>query len=111
MTATVSVTTARRDDVLRVPARALRFKPEDAEAGAAAGVPPNSPLGSAVYVLDPNGALQRVEIQVGLRDDRFAEVVAGDVELEQAVVVGLGPPAEKSASAPAASPFMPKRVR
>jgi HlyD family secretion protein len=111
MTATVSVTTARRDDVLRVPARALRFKPEDAEAGAAAGVPPNSPIGSAVYVLDPNGALQRVEIQVGLRDDRFAEVVAGDVELDQAVVVGLGRPAEKSASAPAASPFMPRRVR
>ncbi len=109
MTATISVTTARRDDVLRVPARALRFKPEDAEAGAAAGVPPNSPIGSAVYVLDPNGALQRVEIQVGLRDDRFAEVVAGDVELDQAVVVGLGRPTDKSA--PAASPFMPKRVR
>jgi len=109
MTATVSVTTARRDDVLRVPARALRFKPEDAKAGAAAGVPPNSPIGSAVYVLDPNGALQRVEIQVGLRDDRFAEVVAGDVEFDQAVVVGLGRPAEKSASA--TSPFMPKRVR
>jgi HlyD family secretion protein len=111
MTATVSVTTARRDDVLRVPVRALRFKPEDAEAGAAAGVPPNSPIGSSVYVLDPNGALQRVEIQVGLRDDRFAEVVAGDVEAGKAVVVGLGRPAEKSAATPAASPFMPKRVR
>ena len=109
MTATVSVTTARRDDVLRVPARALRFSPEDAEAGAAAGVPPNSPIGSAVYGLDPNGALQRVEIQVGLRDDRFAEVVAGDVEAGEAVVVGLGRPAEKSA--PAGSPFMPKRMR
>ncbi|MCX5739021.1 MAG: efflux RND transporter periplasmic adaptor subunit [Proteobacteria bacterium] len=111
MTATVSITTARRDDVLRVPARALRFKPEDAEAGAAAGVPPNSPIGSAVYVLDPNGALQRVEIKLGLRDDRFAEVVAGDVELDQAIVVGLGRTTDKSASAPAASPFMPKRVR
>jgi HlyD family secretion protein len=111
MTATVSVTTARRDDVLRVPARALRFRPEEAEGAAATGVPPNSPIGSAVYVLDPDGALQRVEIQVGLRDDRFAELVAGDVEAGEAVVVGLGRPAEKSGPTPTASPFMPRRVR
>jgi len=111
MTATVSVTTARRDAVLRVPERALRFKPEEAEAGAAPGIPPNAPIGSAVYQLDANGGLQRVEIQVGLRDDRFAEVVAGSVEAGEAVVVGFGRPAQKSAPAPAVSPFMPKRVR
>ena len=111
MTATVTVTTARRADVLRVPARALRFKPEEAEAGTVAGGPPNSPVGSAVYLLDPSGALQRVEIQVGVRDERHAEVTAGDVTAGDAVVVGLGQPAEKTKAAPAASPFMPRRVR
>src|SRR5262249_848972 len=34
MTATVSVEVRRRDDVLRVPAAAARFRPESAEAGA-----------------------------------------------------------------------------
>jgi len=36
MTATVSVVVERRDDVLRIPASALRFRPEGFEAGAAA---------------------------------------------------------------------------
>ena len=111
MTATASVTTARRDDVLRVPLRALRFKPEEAEADAAAAVPPNRPIGSAVHVLDAEGAPKRVEIQVGVRDESHAEVTGGDVEAGDAIVVGLGEPSEDAKPAPAGSPFMPRRVR
>ncbi len=111
MTATATITTAHRDDVLRVPLRALRFKPEDAKTDAAAGVTPNRVIGSSVYVLDAKGAPLRVEIQVGLRDERFAEVLSGDIEVGEAVVVAIATPADKSAATPAASPFMPKRVR
>jgi len=43
MTATVSIVTDRRRDVLTVPNTALRFRPEGAQAGAPAGVAPASP--------------------------------------------------------------------
>ncbi len=43
---------------------------------APAHVEPGAP---SVYVLDANGAPQRVEIQTGLRDDRHAELLAGDI--------------------------------
>jgi HlyD family secretion protein len=111
MTATVAVTTAHRDDVVRVPLRALRFRPDDAAAGAAAGIPPNSPIGTAVYVQDENGALQKVEIQTGLRNDRYAEVSSGDLQPGRDVVVALARVAEKTSAPSSGSPFMPKRVR
>jgi HlyD family secretion protein len=111
MTATVSITTARRDDVVRVPLRALRFKPEAIEADAAAAPAPAEPAAPAVYVLDASGAPQRVEIQTGLRNDRHAELLAGDIEAGAAVVVALRRGAEQAAPTPAASPFMPRRVR
>ncbi len=110
MTATVSVSTAHRDDVVRVPLRALRFKPEDAEAGAAAGVPPNSPVGSALYVEKPKAGLARIEVKTGLRDERHAELLEGDVAPGTAVVVALTRKDDTS-KAPAASPFTPQRRR
>jgi len=110
MTATVSITTARRDDVLRVPLRALRFKPEATEAGATAAPKPAEPSTPSVYVLDANGALQRVEIQTGLHNDRYAELLSGDIEPGEAVVVALRRGTEQAGPTPAASPFMPRRV-
>lgn len=110
MTATVSITSARRDDVLRVPLRALRFKPEATEAGAAAIPAPAEPSTPSVYVLDEQGALQRVEIQTGLRNERYAELLSGDIEPGEAVVVALRRGTEQAGPTPAASPFMPRRV-
>ena len=110
MTATVSISTAHRDDVLRVPLRALRFKPEDAEAGAAAGIPPNSPVGSALYVEDAKGGLERIDVKIGLRDEHHAEVLEGDVEPGEAVVVALARKGDASKQ-PASSPFQPQRRR
>jgi HlyD family secretion protein len=110
MTATVSISTAHRDDVLRVPLRALRFRPEDAEAGAAAGVPPNSPVGTALYVEDAKGGLERIDVKIGLRDERHAEVLEGDVAPGEAVVVALARKGDASKK-PAGSPFQPQRRR
>jgi HlyD family secretion protein len=81
MTATVSITTARRDHVLRVPLRALRFRPENAPA-AGHGSP-------AVWVEAPNGALRPVEVRTGVRDEQWAEVVAGALHEGDRVVTGL----------------------
>jgi HlyD family secretion protein len=113
MTATVTITTARREDALRVPLRALRFRPESddeaapAPANVAAGKPGRD--GAGIYVLDGDGELRRVELRTGLRDERWAEVVAGDVEPGAVVAVGYRRPQEKSE--PARSPFQPQQRR
>jgi HlyD family secretion protein len=113
MTATVTITTARREDALRVPLRALRFRPEtDGEvasppAQVAAGGPARD--GAGVFVLDGDGELRRVELRTGLRDERFAEIVEGDLAPGAAVAVAYRRPLEKDE--PARSPFMPARRR
>jgi len=113
MTATVTITTARREDALRVPLRALRFRPEadgDADGGPASGAPdpPAAPDAGSVFVMADAGEARRVEVRTGIRDERFAEVVAGELEPGDAVAVGLR--REKGAPADAArSPFVPPR--
>ena len=113
MTATVTITTARRDDALRVPLRALRFRPESDDeavpppAAVAAGRPAQD--GAGVYVLDGGGELRRVELRTGLRDERWAEVVEGDLAPGAAVAVAYRRPLETTE--PARSPFQPARRR
>jgi HlyD family secretion protein len=112
MTATVTITTARRDDVLRVPLRALRFRPDDGEAAAPAapGVAAGRPAADAgtVWVLE-DGALRPVALRTGLRDERFAEVLAGDLAPGARLAVAYDRAVE--ASEPARSPFQPQRRR
>ncbi len=97
MTANVHVEVASRPNVLRVPANALLFKPNDelfaamhqpiptsrqAGGGAAAG------RGSVVWVVRDN-RLQPVPISVGLTDGTNTEVVAGALRPDEAVVVNV----------------------
>ncbi|MBI2963634.1 MAG: efflux RND transporter periplasmic adaptor subunit [Deltaproteobacteria bacterium] len=91
MTATVAVTTARADGALRVPLRALRFRPER-------GAPPARPSGessarpsapsAAVWRLDARGGLQRVPARIGVQDESHAEILSGDLREGDLVVVG-----------------------
>jgi len=105
MTATVTVFVERREDALRVPLRALRFRPE-AQDGAAeadgAGARP------AVYVASGRGELRAVPLRTGLRDDRFAEVIAGELAAGDEVVVAYRRASEASARA---APLALPRVR
>jgi len=96
MTANVTVTTAKRDQVLRIPVRALRFRPEGE---ATAGTPKEE---SAVYLLGSDGALRRVEVQAGVRDNQRVEVLGGDLHEGDQVVTGLR--RETSEATPAARP-------
>src|SRR5262249_51971344 len=89
MTANVSLTTARRENVLRLPVRALRFRPESVGQAAApqAGAPPGGPpqgggkgdrkRDSTVYVLDDDGTPTPVEVKVGIRNSQWAELLEG----------------------------------
>jgi HlyD family secretion protein len=108
MTATVAITTAHRDDALRVPLRALRFRPETPPGAVAAAAP--SEDGAAAFRLGAGGALERVALRTGVRDERFAEVLGSDLAAGDAVAVAYERSAEPVSPAPQ-SPFQPRRPR
>jgi HlyD family secretion protein len=115
MTATVAITTAHTDDALRVPLRALSFKPENTtgEGRRETGDPlaaPASRLTAAVWRLRADGTIERVPVETGLRDDAFVEVRGDSLRAGDAVAVALR---KSSAEAPQAVriPGMPVRPR
>jgi HlyD family secretion protein len=80
MTASTQITVDQRNDILRVPNRALRYVPgglSAAGAGAAGGAAPTSKQ-QQVWVLR-NGRPAAVAVVTGLSDDNFTEVVTGDL--------------------------------
>jgi len=113
MTATVTIVSERREDALRVPLRALRFRPEaDGDGGAGSGGAGGraAPGAGAVFVVNGAGELRRVELRTGLRDDRFVEVLSGELEPGDALAVAFRDP-PKTQETPARSPFVPERRR
>ncbi len=89
MTATVGIVTARRPDVLRVPDQALRFEPGAGAAPQASGGGrgTGARTGSQVWVLR-DGKPVSVPLRIGLDDDTYAEVLAGQIRQGDAVIVG-----------------------
>jgi HlyD family secretion protein len=111
MTATVTIVSERREDALRVPLRALRFRPEtDGDGAPAGGAARAAPGTGIVFVVDGADELRRVELRTGLRDDRFVEVLAGQLEPGDALAVAFRDPPDPD-DAPARSPFVPERRR
>jgi HlyD family secretion protein len=82
MTATVRIVTAERDNVLRVPDQALRYVPGGLSA-AKAQADAQEPQ---VWVLR-NGSPVRVAVKTGLDDDTYTEIVSGDVQPADKVIV------------------------
>ena len=111
MTANATIEVARRDDVLRVPSAALRFKP-DAEVLAhfAEGDAPAVPKGPVVWV--SNGTtIVPVSVRPGASDGTFTEIL-GDSLAEGALLVTRATAAVSSTSSSAAAsragnPLMP----
>jgi HlyD family secretion protein len=99
MTATVTITTAQRDNVLRLPLRALRFHPDHKlEAPEATGTPREAAPRAAltVWVLQADGTLRKVEVKTGLRSDQYAELLSGDVHDGDQLAVALRSGAKRS---------------
>jgi HlyD family secretion protein len=100
MTATVAIVKAQSRNVLRVPSQALRFTPAGAP-GAAPGSGGRARGGPAsgagqqqgVWVLR-DGKLVRVPVTVGLNDDTFAEIRAGDLRPGDQVVTAVAVPGQ-----------------
>lgn len=94
MTASVRIVTQRHDGVLRVPDQALRFTPIGVESRgngnrSSAGAGGKGGRAAQVWVLRDGASASptRVPLTIGLDDDAFAEVLAGDLRPGDRVVV------------------------
>jgi HlyD family secretion protein len=83
MTATVSITVAEVDDVVRLPARALRFEPP----GESHAVRTERTEPGVWLLVD--GKLEHVRVETGARDDRFVEIRSPTPVPGDQVVVSL----------------------
>jgi HlyD family secretion protein len=107
MTANVSIETARKDNVLKIPSAALRFKPkggkETQEAKtkpAAAGSPRmRKEAGQKVYVLDKDKKPVAVKVITGISNDGQMEVAGGDLKENDEVIVEQASSQKKPAAA------------
>jgi HlyD family secretion protein len=85
MTTTVTIVTGRRDDVLRAPNAALRFRPPQ-QSGAAP--PGDDGSGAAtLWVVGEGGGLAARHVRLGLADNFHTEIAGGDLSAGDAVVV------------------------
>jgi HlyD family secretion protein len=122
MTANLEVVVAKREQVLKVPNTALRFRPADlpidegprdahGAAVAAKGDRHIDARGVAGRVFDvgSNGKPAPVPLRLGITDGRMTEVLAGDLTEGQAVIIGHVAP--RSAPDDAASSLLKLRLR
>ncbi len=110
MTATLSIETARVDDVPAVAAAALRFRPKEDDLARIAG---EIPRGRKLWLkpLQAGAPLEYVVVAEGVTDDSFTQVVCDEAEslVGREAIVGY----QTSAMQPApksdtTNPFMPK---
>lgn len=112
MTAYVNIVVAQRNDALKVPNAALRFRPGDAglrpdksrnsgdgrpkDEGRSKDKGDTIPMGT-VYVLE-KGQPKGVRLSVGITDNRMTEVLGGEIKEGDAVIVEDRQPPAKSGS-------------
>ncbi|HEY6394231.1 MAG TPA: efflux RND transporter periplasmic adaptor subunit [Candidatus Binataceae bacterium] len=87
MTANVTVITARRDSVMRVPMQALRFSPDRHEhSDATYSSAGNAASRHARVWIEDGGELKPVSIVRGLEDGSYVEVLSGELKAGDTVV-------------------------
>jgi HlyD family secretion protein len=80
MTANVSIIVADKKNILRVPNAALRLRITDTALTA------DAPRGPGVWVLD-HQTPKRVVLSLGISDNRFTEVLAGDIAEADGIII------------------------
>jgi HlyD family secretion protein len=91
MTANVNIVTAKRDDVLRIPIRALHFVPHriaklTRSQGAAESASAQIPRQARIWVRH-GPLIKAVEITTGLSDDNYVEVIGEKLRIGEKVVI------------------------
>ncbi|KQC09690.1 MAG: RND transporter [Smithella sp. SDB] len=85
MTANVSITIETRDNVLRIPNAALRFKPDEATSKSEQTLNKQNMNGTKVWILE-KGKPKPVQVTIGLSDGNYTEVTAGQLEAGQEII-------------------------
>jgi HlyD family secretion protein len=108
MTANVTILTQRRENVLKLPNAALRFKPTPnlLEAPVVAGKPRSSGWAVA-YVTSHNSKVRAVPVKIGATDSNFTEIQEGNLQEGQQVIVGAITPGTIT---PAPAPGFSRRI-
>jgi HlyD family secretion protein len=100
MTANVSILTERRDNVLKAPNAALRFRPPASLLEQPA--PESKPAGQGwaeVYVEGSGGKVRGVPVELGITDGSYTQIKAGDLKEGEQVIVGATVPGSSAALA------------
>jgi HlyD family secretion protein len=108
MTANLTIEVARRDDALRVPTAALRFRPAavDLSGPSSRAGPPEDPISRESQVWrSENGELTRIPVKPGLTDGQFTEIVEGSLSEGDTVAVRQSTPDQSVRPVATGSPF------
>ena len=87
MTAMVEIITSQREAVLQVPNAALRFE-MPVEYSTEYSQAEVEAFTASVWVLSGDGAIEPRKLEIGYSDSRFSEVVAGNLQAGENVIVG-----------------------
>ena len=90
MTATVSLITAHKEGILKVPTSAFRFQPESLAEGDKSNRGNRNPgKNNSLWVLNRDRELVQVPVRVGISDGIFTEIKEGSLKEGQEVVIGI----------------------
>ncbi len=115
MTATVNIETARRDNVQRAPSAALRFRPSPEQLAALAraegktveaAAPSKPEAGTNRIWIDSDGVLIPHDVQAGMTNGTFTELIGSDFPDGTKVVTNIVMAAQQTATT-SASPLFP----
>jgi HlyD family secretion protein len=113
MTATLDVEVARRDNALRVPAAALRFKPTAEQLEAMNAAPVDNPKRQPIVWVAREGAVTGVPVRTGLSDGQWTELIDAAVAEGTDVVTRIASPTTSApqGSGAASNPLMGPQPR
>ena len=133
MTANVTITVEHRENVLKVPSAALRFKPslaiqEEASLAAkeARGGNPNSASSdtgsqrqhhkwsggakpSVLWILPPNGKPEQIFVHTGISDGSNTQIISDKIKEGDQVIISQKNSESSSTSQQQVNPFLPSR--
>ena len=88
MMATISIVVDRRDHVIRAPNQALRYSPRDLAVPNGSGNPRAPPDGSSRLWILRDGKPIAITVQLGLNDGANTEIVEGDLQPGDELIIG-----------------------
>lgn len=106
MTANISINVANKEDVIRIPNAAIRFKPvamaHDEEAAEEKGLHDKH----RIYIPANDGKIKVMPVKLGISDDNFTELIKGDLKEGDKIIVG----AVSEGAKPPSSAYAPRRM-